>query len=647
MRGREARPATILFFIIFLGIVIRAAVFSIGESRGLIQTYEYETIAQNLINGRGFLLSYYNTNYYAAIAPLFPWLCSVVYSLFGHHQQYIIFLQIALNAVTCYIVFKVACRIFNQKAALVSAFFTSLHPGLIVYSSLKLHSLSLYTLLICGAVYALIRNFDAPCMKNQVLAGAIFGLGILERPPILALLPFSLIWWLVYHRDKKLGILLHLRVLAIALLVASPWIIRNAVRYKNFFLVQHNQWENLWIGNNPRSSGTLYLKTGVTVFESSPQDFKARLYGLDEAGQVAMFKNAAFKFIRDNPLTFFSLTVKKFFYFWWFSPQTGILYPPLWLGLYKRLYAAMLFLAFLGFLSAAFLPQARKFAFLLLAFFFSLAGVHSFYYCEIRHRWSIEPLLMIFSAFGLFALKQKAFCAEKAFLWRRGAWGGQRPAGHKRIKAALFEEVSKIKFDEQELNSFSGHIFHPICGAVYRKRFDLVYSFLPARCNRILEVGFGPGVLIPALAQRCDSYCGIDIHREAHKVRAKLEEKMVSNCALLAADAYEIPFKAGVFDVILCQSVLEHLRSLDKAIAEIKRVLKDGGRLILGFPVRNRATRFLFSMLGYDDRVIHPSGHEEILRAAQKSFFLEYQAYFPSFCGLGSALYFAGSFKKL
>ena len=56
MRGREARPATILFFIIFLGIVIRAAVFSIGESRGLIQTYEYETIAQNLINGRGFLL---------------------------------------------------------------------------------------------------------------------------------------------------------------------------------------------------------------------------------------------------------------------------------------------------------------------------------------------------------------------------------------------------------------------------------------------------------------------------------------------------------------------------------------------------------------------------------------------------------------
>lgn len=45
----------------------------------------------------------------------------------------------------------------------------------------------------------------------------------------------------------------------------------------------------------------------------------------------------------------------------------------------------------------------------------------------------------------------------------------------------------------------------------------------------------------------------------------------------------EIP--AGAYDVVVCEQVLEHLPQLEVAIATLSRVLKPGGRLIVGVPI--------------------------------------------------------------
>ncbi|HAU07826.1 MAG: hypothetical protein A2568_03515 [Candidatus Yanofskybacteria bacterium RIFOXYD1_FULL_44_17] len=55
----------------------------------------------------------------------------------------------------------------------------------------------------------------------------------------------------------------------------------------------------------------------------------------------------------------------------------------------------------------------------------------------------------------------------------------------------------------------------------------------------------------------------------------------------VVADAHDLPFEDGKFDIILCTEVLEHLHSPHVAISEMKRVLKVGGKLIL-------TTRFIF-----------------------------------------------------
>src|SRR5579864_8729413 len=49
-------------------------------------------------------------------------------------------------------------------------------------------------------------------------------------------------------------------------------------------------------------------------------------------------------------------------------------------------------------------------------------------------------------------------------------------------------------------------------------------------------------------------------------------------------DSYpEIPSNA--FDVVVCEQVLEHVANLDRAVDSLARVVKPGGRLVIGIPV--------------------------------------------------------------
>jgi SAM-dependent methyltransferase len=52
----------------------------------------------------------------------------------------------------------------------------------------------------------------------------------------------------------------------------------------------------------------------------------------------------------------------------------------------------------------------------------------------------------------------------------------------------------------------------------------------------------------------------------------------------IMADAYRLPFGDGAFDVVLCTEVLEHLHTPAAALAEMYRVLRPDGKLLLTTP---------------------------------------------------------------
>ncbi len=146
------------------------------------------------------------------------------------------------------------------------------------------------------------------------------------------------------------------------------------------------------------------VPSGKTWTETSPEEFRKKLFSLDEIGQMELFKTEALTFIRQHPGQFIERTLKKLYYFWWFSPQAGLLYPASYLILYKIYYAVILSGALIGLIWALGIRRTRPLVILMLLLFSSNSLLHSLYYLEGRHRCSIEPFLLICFSFGVFQI---------------------------------------------------------------------------------------------------------------------------------------------------------------------------------------------------------------------------------------------------
>jgi demethylmenaquinone methyltransferase/2-methoxy-6-polyprenyl-1,4-benzoquinol methylase/phosphoethanolamine N-methyltransferase len=104
--------------------------------------------------------------------------------------------------------------------------------------------------------------------------------------------------------------------------------------------------------------------------------------------------------------------------------------------------------------------------------------------------------------------------------------------------------------------------------------------------ERVLDVGCGPGSLtIPAArkAGRSGHAAGIDASPEMIAVASRKARKQGLDIDFRVAPVESLPFEDGQFDVVLSSLMLHHLPDDVKAqgLAEILRVLKPGGRLIV------------------------------------------------------------------
>jgi ubiquinone/menaquinone biosynthesis C-methylase UbiE len=163
------------------------------------------------------------------------------------------------------------------------------------------------------------------------------------------------------------------------------------------------------------------------------------------------------------------------------------------------------------------------------------------------------------------------------------------------------------------------YYYRPLTSRLYRARLHLAADLLgPGPLGSVLEVGYGAGLFLPELARRSERVVGIDVHDAVEEVEAMLRSVGV-RAELQRGSVFELPFAGDEFDAVVCMSVLEHLRELDAALGEMRRVLRPGGVAVLGFPVRNPVTDTFFRLVGYDPRAIHPSSHNDILGAAKRA----------------------------
>jgi SAM-dependent methyltransferase len=98
-----------------------------------------------------------------------------------------------------------------------------------------------------------------------------------------------------------------------------------------------------------------------------------------------------------------------------------------------------------------------------------------------------------------------------------------------------------------------------------------------------LDVGCGTGMTMRDILRRGHSVAGVDI-TEAMLHQAKAVVSQFDRAWRIVSDVEHMPFADGYFDVVLCLGVLQYLQTDRRAISEIRRVVRDGGLVIITLP---------------------------------------------------------------
>lgn len=102
---------------------------------------------------------------------------------------------------------------------------------------------------------------------------------------------------------------------------------------------------------------------------------------------------------------------------------------------------------------------------------------------------------------------------------------------------------------------------------------------------RLLDIGVGGFPVIDTeLMKKGFAVTGLEYSASLIGIAREILEKSALSMPLVLGDAQNLPFTEESFDACLCSETLEHLPDDRKAVLEIHRVLKAGGRLILTVP---------------------------------------------------------------
>ena len=170
-------PPTVLIAIgiAFVGLLTRLVILQSSWNEG-IETFEYETIARNLLDGQGYGIENLGTWYETFGSPPFAYLCALVYATFGHSHHVMLVVQAIISAIVVLACYSIGRRLFCPNVGLLAAALVAFHPGLVYMDTHKIHPLS-FDATLPGLRVMMSLALKTPCsLKKTVLVGVLHGL---------------------------------------------------------------------------------------------------------------------------------------------------------------------------------------------------------------------------------------------------------------------------------------------------------------------------------------------------------------------------------------------------------------------------------------------------------------------------------------
>jgi len=145
----------------------------------------------------------------------------------------------------------------------------------------------------------------------------------------------------------------------------------------------------------------------------------------------------------------------------------------------------------------------------------------------------------------------------------------------------------------------------------FMRRLDLFNTILDHSVQSgqcWLDLGCGSGTLTGELIKRGASVVALDGSPSMLAAARKIHGKIGSSVSFRQGDAQDLSWSLpGVFDGVLCSSVIEYVEDENELIRQVSRVLKDDGLFIISVPPKKSLVRMFqklirtfFKLLGQD-----------------------------------------------
>ncbi len=110
----------------------------------------------------------------------------------------------------------------------------------------------------------------------------------------------------------------------------------------------------------------------------------------------------------------------------------------------------------------------------------------------------------------------------------------------------------------------------------------LITAIAPQGDERVIEVATGPGYVAMALAERCREVVGVDLTEAPLKIAERTrQQRGLANVSFRLADADELPFDDGTFDIAVCRFAFHHFEHPAHVLAEMCRVCRLGATIAI------------------------------------------------------------------
>jgi len=211
----------------------------------------------------------------------------------------------------------------------------------------------------------------------------------------------------------------------------------------------------------------------------------------------------------------------------------------------------------------------------------------------------------------------------------------------------IFTLPPKGIFTRNNIDDPLDFYYRPIVGSIYKARIQNGLSLLNnENFDSILEFGYGSGLLLPTLASISKTLHAIDTESDIEKARISIN-KLKLQVELKKENIFSANYQSNSFDLIAAFSVFEHISDPEAILAEMERILKPGGKLLVGMPRVDIIMTQFFNTIGF--RNIgnhHVKNHKAFIQDASRHFKVLKTSHIPKYLPSFAGLYFNMLFVK-